>query len=293
MIKIPNFREWSKRRIALTGLAIGIAISAVGGLSFYFLDRSSYADIPLLEPLEYPISTSEEDRSLAAALDKAALEETALEANPEESTTQLKDEVVQLKEAIDRLIYTIDPASRNNPGGGGGGGVDSLPFIEKEYLASTESEANSSAMSTGESSNTTIDPLKLYLSQNESYREKTLDVGIAIRDYNMWSMEHRKGSLQAQLIKDNILFVVVLSVVFYGIFISYIQFQKGGQTEAELKLGSGGIEVKSSVLGILILVFSVGFLYMYYSTYFQFKKLQLKVFLLLQPPLKSLQKHSR
>ena len=272
MIKIPNFREWSKRRIALTGLATGIAISAVGGLSFYFLDRSSYADIPLLEPLEYPISTSEEDRSLAAALDKAALEETALEANPEESTTQLKDEVVQLKEAIDRLIYTIDPASRNNPDAGGGS-VDSLPFIEKEYLASTESEANSSAMSTGESSNTTIDPLKLYLSQNESYREKTLDVGIAIRDYNMWSMEHRKGSLQAQLIKDNILFVVVLSVVFYGIFISYIQFQKGGQTEAELKLGSGGIEVKSSVLGILILVFSVGFLYMYLQYVFPIQEI--------------------
>ena len=42
-----------------------------------------------------------------------------------------------------------------------------------------------------------------------------------------------------------------------------MQFNKDNQSKGSLKLGPAGIEITSSVLGVLILGFSTAFLYLY------------------------------
>lgn len=96
----------------------------------------------------------------------------------------------------------------------------------------------------------------------------------AIEDYNIWSLEHRKVALQFQLLKDNILFVIVLAIVSFGLYLAYTQFEKGGQHEGSLKLGPAGVEVTSSILGIFILAFSMGFLYLYLVHVFPLQELE-------------------
>lgn len=85
----------------------------------------------------------------------------------------------------------------------------------------------------------------------------------AFDNYHIWSLQHRKAALQAQLVKDNILFFTTLIIVGFGLYLSYLQFKKSDQVEGTLKLGPTGIEITSSILGIFILAFSVGFFYLY------------------------------
>lgn len=99
------------------------------------------------------------------------------------------------------------------------------------------------------------------------------ELASALDEYYLWGLEHRKSTLQLQQIKDNILFVVVLTILGFGLYLSYIQFQKGDRPEGSLKLGPAGVEVTSSMLGIFILAFSIGFFYLYLVHVFQIEEI--------------------
>ncbi|MEO0706986.1 MAG: hypothetical protein AAF050_15155 [Cyanobacteria bacterium J06649_5] len=106
----------------------------------------------------------------------------------------------------------------------------------------------------------------------ENSSDELSELDLAFEQYKIWSLGHRKSSLQIQFAKDNILFLVVLGVVGFGLYLSYIQFKKGDKIEGSLKLGTAGVEVTSSILGILILTFSIGFLYLYLAHVFPIKE---------------------
>ncbi|MBD2462353.1 hypothetical protein H6G89_15000 [Oscillatoria sp. FACHB-1407] len=99
------------------------------------------------------------------------------------------------------------------------------------------------------------------------------ELASALDKYYLWGLEHRKATFQLQLIKDNILFVVVLTILGFGLYLSYIQFKKGDQAEGSLKLGPAGVEITSSILGIFILAFSIGFFYLYLVHVFQIEEI--------------------
>ena len=98
---------------------------------------------------------------------------------------------------------------------------------------------------------------------------KSVKLAQAIEAYQIWSLDHRRNTLQLQTIKGTILFFIVLAVVGFGLYLSFLQFQKSDKSEATLKLGTAGIEVSSSVLGVIILTFSTAFLYLYLENVFQ------------------------
>lgn len=102
------------------------------------------------------------------------------------------------------------------------------------------------------------------------------DLNSAWNEYRVWGLKHRKATFQLHLIKDNILFVVVLIILGFGIYLSYIQFKKGDKSEGNLKLGPAGIEITSSILGIFILAFSMGFFYLYLVYVFPIKEIGLQ-----------------
>lgn len=105
---------------------------------------------------------------------------------------------------------------------------------------------------------------------------KLSELSLALDGYLIWGLGHRKATLQLQLIKDNILFVVVLAILGFGIYLSYIQFQKGDKPEGNLKLGPAGVEITSSILGIFILAFSMGFFYLYLAYVFPIQEIGLQ-----------------
>lgn len=112
---------------------------------------------------------------------------------------------------------------------------------------------------------------------NTGQSSNSTEVAAANDAYDIWSLQHRKNALQLQLLKDNMLFGIVLLVVLFGVYLSYVQFTKGAQTEGTVKLGPAGFEVTSSVLGVIILTFSLAFFYLYLVHIFPITELEMKV----------------
>jgi hypothetical protein len=80
----------------------------------------------------------------------------------------------------------------------------------------------------------------------------------------------RKDAFEWQLFSSRIVFALVLLVVFAGLGFSTLQFYMdfrtkttGPATASSLQLSKDGITVSSPVLGVIILVVSITFLYLY------------------------------
>lgn len=117
-------------------------------------------------------------------------------------------------------------------------------------------------------------PIQLF---NDSTREMYLDALYAHYEYRVSGFEHRKEVFAWQLFSSKLIFWTVLLLVFSGICFSGIQFYKSislEQTEdestssisnnkTEIEASPTGIKVSSSVLGVIILVISLIFFYLY------------------------------
>ncbi|MCA9233330.1 MAG: hypothetical protein KDA57_21980 [Planctomycetales bacterium] len=79
--------------------------------------------------------------------------------------------------------------------------------------------------------------------------------------------QHRTTVFQWQLLSSKIVFFSVLILLLVGIVFSGIQFRKGLQTEGsmatELEASTSGVKVSSPVLGVIILLISLLFFYLY------------------------------
>lgn len=108
---------------------------------------------------------------------------------------------------------------------------------------------------------------------------------VAQFDYAATTFAHRRATFNWQLWSGYITFGVVIGIVMIGLYFSWLQFSDyrqhtlalrrragTGATAAEpnpsemqstLEFGTGGIKVSSPVLGVVILVISVAFFYLY------------------------------
>jgi hypothetical protein len=103
-------------------------------------------------------------------------------------------------------------------------------------------------------------------------------------DYAVWRNEYLRRLYENQLRESWIVFVLVLLLVFAGLFFSWLQFQhafllrkvvKGSaaaqvdpnvtasSTPDELTFGKDGVVIKSAYLGVIILVISMAFFFLY------------------------------
>lgn len=101
----------------------------------------------------------------------------------------------------------------------------------------------------------------------------------ANKAHEIWrksAYEQRTEAFRWQLISSKVVFWMVLFIVCIGLYFSWLQLKHSlelsehpAQSTAEapeiheLKLSLQGIEVKSSVVGLIILVISFGFFYLY------------------------------
>ncbi|KAF1721703.1 hypothetical protein [Pseudoxanthomonas wuyuanensis] len=124
--------------------------------------------------------------------------------------------------------------------------------------------------------------------------------------YLRWQREFSRQSWEWHLRSTKLLMYVVLVIVFFGLFITYLQFTHDrrmtkrlrkavGGAGAELdelpadndppdkaadsstlKLGPAGLEITSQVIGLLVLGFSLAFFYFYVKDVYPMQELELK-----------------
>jgi hypothetical protein len=90
----------------------------------------------------------------------------------------------------------------------------------------------------------------------------------AYYDYYQFGLAHRERVIWWQHISSCVIFIVVLGLVFVGVYFAWRQFaislsQEGEKQSSSIEVGSSGIKVSSPVLGVIILSLSLAFFYLY------------------------------
>lgn len=91
---------------------------------------------------------------------------------------------------------------------------------------------------------------------------------IARYEYYVFGLNNRRNVLQWQNISSYVIFVIVLTLVTVGVYFAWKQFsisleEKGSESISTVEIGATGLKVSSPVLGVVILVISLGFFYLY------------------------------
>ena len=82
--------------------------------------------------------------------------------------------------------------------------------------------------------------------------------------YRTKGFQHRQDVFKWLLISSKLIFVLVIVLVMMGIVFSGLQFKKGSNdSKTELEFSKAGIKVTSSVLGVIVLIISLLFFYLY------------------------------
>lgn len=99
-------------------------------------------------------------------------------------------------------------------------------------------------------------------------------------NYRVHGFDHRLRVFEWQLLSSRIIFVVVILLVLLGVYFSGVQFHRGlheadaraaldpetppeAKPVTEIEASMEGIKVSSSTLGVIILVISLAFFYLY------------------------------
>ncbi|MCK0166829.1 hypothetical protein MWU52_04625 [Jannaschia sp. S6380] len=87
-------------------------------------------------------------------------------------------------------------------------------------------------------------------------------------EYRTAQLDHRLTVFRWQHISSQIIFFVVIGVVAMGLYFSWMQFhapREDGQAEAitTIEASKTGVKLSSPVLGVIILVLSLAFFYLY------------------------------
>lgn len=84
-------------------------------------------------------------------------------------------------------------------------------------------------------------------------------------EYYERGLTHRTRVIEWQHFSTRVIFFVVLFLVGTGIYFSWVQFKSGSdsQTINEIEVSLTGVEVSSPILGVIILVLSLAFFYLY------------------------------
>lgn len=90
-------------------------------------------------------------------------------------------------------------------------------------------------------------------------------------DYNMWVLEYKEILYKTQYIEGIIIFFVVLFILFIGLYLSFMQFKSSESNQTTIKISKDSIQITSSVIGLLILLISLVFFYIYLKEVYTLK----------------------
>ena len=127
------------------------------------------------------------------------------------------------------------------------------------------------AQSGGESSDVT-DIIAAGLAGTEQPGDPSMKAGQSAAEKELWdayyatakySYVNRRDAFAWQSVTTKIIFVLVIVLVLFGATLTALQFTRTSTGVTALKASTGGIEVTSPVIGVVILTLSLGFFYLY------------------------------
>lgn len=119
---------------------------------------------------------------------------------------------------------------------------------------------------------------------DESTQKKYLAAMSEYYDYRLSGYKHRRRVFEWQLLSSKIIFIVVIGLVLVGVYFSWVQFRNSFKTpygvdiakkkeegetapvereKTELEASFTGIRISSPILGVIILIISFLFFYLY------------------------------
>ena len=122
--------------------------------------------------------------------------------------------------------------------------------------------------------NLTADICKFSQNQGQCYQEVaniSLERFKIQNEYDLWQLNHRRLVFQSYLIIDLFVLVLVMSIVGVGLYLSYLKFREKETTETKLSFAKGSLEINSNVIGLIILIVSVAFFYLYLTHVYPIK----------------------
>ena len=115
-----------------------------------------------------------------------------------------------------------------------------------------------------------------YLGQIDSNKGIVLSDSATINSYIRFSLNHKENSMKWQLRASVTIFITVIIIVSCGLILSILHFIQGLRNQEgeinELEIGKGGLKIKSSVIGLIILCISLTFLYVYLNYAFEIRE---------------------
>jgi hypothetical protein len=97
---------------------------------------------------------------------------------------------------------------------------------------------------------------------SESAQEK--EYTTARLDYDKFALRHAQRTYEWQYRASILIFVLVIAAVGLGLWMSFLHFYEGRKGGGgRMKVSREGVEVSSPVIGLLILVVSLAFFYLY------------------------------
>lgn len=91
------------------------------------------------------------------------------------------------------------------------------------------------------------------------------DYAKARAEYDRFALQHAQRTYEWQYRSGIVIFVLVIASVALGLWMSFLHFYQGRKGGGTMKVSKDGVEVSSPVIGLLILVVSLGFFYLYLS----------------------------
>jgi hypothetical protein len=148
-----------------------------------------------------------------------------------------------------------------------GGRTQSLDQIEN----SSKEDALWSYVESLEDSTASILPpqLKPVYQEDSTALSKYYESLARYFEYRISGYQHREKVFSWQLFSSKVIFYCVLFLLIVGVYFSYLQFRKAikaegnGDLKTDLEASAQGVKVSSPVLGVIILVISLVFFYLY------------------------------
>ena len=167
------------------------------------------------------------------------------------------------------------------------------PVAAQPQAAGNEQFFKNAAAEASAGSSTVDVPVETAL--QHCYATRDLDCQVALTLYDRkWKEEFTERSFRWHLFSTKLIFFLVVAIVIFGLFITYVQFKRdyrdwashqshsptagvsaadAGSADApvvaaapavsSIKLGVGTLELSSQVIGLLVLALSLGFFYLY------------------------------
>lgn len=105
---------------------------------------------------------------------------------------------------------------------------------------------------------------EIYMEFDSITRLKYLEAYRGYFDNNIRNYQHSQQVFKWQLTSSKLIFITVIILVMAGIVFSGLQFKRGtSDSKTEFEFSRHGFKVSSSILGVIILVISLAFFYLY------------------------------